>query len=355
MPDHITRQCKGGYAEMGRGQSDTEIRAGRLSLPETFDQQANLPALPDTPGPNWDDLRIFFAVCHSGSFSKAAEALGLTQPTVSRRIDGLERMLGTQLLVRSPIGVTPTDYGRLVLEHAQMMQTSVKELTRKVRRSDEAIEGSVRLGVPDGLLTFWLMPRLCAFHRAYPTLTLEFICGLDDVDVGESPAHMSIQFSDRVPPNFTALPLGAMHHLPYASREYISVFGKPATVSDLVQHRYVYHTSQKHQTDRWDKEVLAISQLMPIAAVTNSSGALVEAVRAGVGIGMLPSYFSTFNDPSLVLLDFEYKAQAHFWLVYERRLDQLARIRAVIEWISDMVDKHRMPWFAEAFIHPRDF
>ncbi len=337
------------------GGKDLDLTKSRLSLPEVSAPHANHPTIPDMPGPNWDDLRIFFAVCLSGSFSKAAESLGLTQPTVSRRIDGLERMLGTQLLVRSPIGVTPTDYGRLVLEHAQMMQTSVKELTRKVRRSDEAIEGSVRVGVPDGLLTFWLMPRLCAFHRAYPTLTLEFICGLDDVEVGDSPAHLSIQFSDRVPPNYMALPLGAMHHLPYASREYISVFGKPETVGDLVQHRYVYHTSQKHQTDRWDKEVLAISQLMPIAAVTNSSGALVEAVRGGIGIGMLPSYFSTFDDPALVLLDFEYKAQAHFWLVYERRLDHLARIRAVIEWIHDVVDKHRMPWFAEAFIHPRDF
>ncbi len=309
----------------------------------------------DSPSPNWDDLKIFFAVCQCGSFSKAAESLSLTQPTVSRRIDGLERSLGTQLLCRSPLGVTPTDCGRIVLEHAQMMRTSVRELTRKVRRSDDAVEGSVRLAVPDGLLTYWLTPRLRDFHRANPMLSLEFVSGLDDIESNEANVHMAIQFTDRVPPQYVAVPLGVLHHLPFASTEYISTYGEPKTVSDLMQHKLVYHTNQRHQTDKWDKEVLAISQLMSVAMVTNSSGALVEAVQHGVGIGMLPSYFGTFDIRGLKLLDFEYKAQAHFWLIYERRLARLARIRSVIEWVCESIDKHTMPWFADAFIHPRDF
>ncbi len=305
-------------------------------------------------GPNWDDLKIFHAVCQLGSFSKAAEALDLTQPTISRRVDGLERYLKAQLLVRSPAGVTPTDDGRLVLEHAQMMQQSAKELTRKVRQSDDSVEGSVRVAVPDGLLTYWLAPLVKDFQRANPMLSLEFICGFEEGALDDADVHMSIQFSDRVAPHCVALPLGVVHYLPYASPEYLGVYGEPKTMHDLVAHRYVYHTNQKHQSDQWDKEVLALGQIVQLAFVTNSSGAMVEAVRAGVGIGMIPSYFGTF-DSGLQPLDFDYKAQANFWLVFERRMTELARIRAVIDWIKTAIDKHRMPWFAEAFVHPREF
>ncbi len=325
---------------------------------KSADQQRSLEVLADSlspeQAPNWDDLKIFHAVCNLGSFSKAAEALMLTQPTVSRRIDGLEKSLGTQLLRRSPTGVTPTDEGHMVLEHAQLMQISARELTRKVRQRDDSVEGTVRVAVPDGLFTYWLAPRLPEFQRAYPMLCVEFVCGTDDMDAEQSNAHIAVRFNDRVPPHYVSLPLGALHHLPYASKEYLALYGYPRTVHDLVAHRYVYHTNQRHQTDRWDKEILAIAQLVQIALVTNSSSGLVEAVRAGLGIGMLPSYFANFEN-DLVLLDYEYKAQAHFWLVFEQRLRDLARVRAVVDWIKTVIDKHRMPWFADTFIHPRDF
>ncbi len=304
--------------------------------------------------PNWEDLKIFHTVCQFGSFSKAADALALTQPTISRRIDGLEKILSTQLLRRSPAGVAPTDQGRLVLEHAQQMQLSARELTRKVRQSDDSVEGLVRIAVPDGLLTYWLTPRLQEFQRAYPMLSLEFVSGDDDVELDGSATHLSIRYDDDVPPHFVTLPLGATHHVAYASKEYLGVFGMPKTVQDLVTHRYVYHTNQRHQKERWDKEILALMEITKVCFITNTTSAMVEAIRNGMGIGMLPSYFATF-EKELVLLDVDYRAYAHFWLIYERRQRDLARVRAVIDWIKSCIDKRRMPWFSDTFVHPDEF
>jgi DNA-binding transcriptional LysR family regulator len=104
---------------------------------------------------DWGDLRVFLAVVESGSFSGAAKALGITQPTVSRRIEELEAKLHAQLIVRSLNGVALTDAGTAIHDHVVTMERSAQAIERLAMGQDKRDEGRVRLSAPDGLAAFW--------------------------------------------------------------------------------------------------------------------------------------------------------------------------------------------------------
>ena len=83
------------------------------------------------PFPSWDDFRFFLATSSAGSFSKAASELGVTQPTISRRIENLEHRLGVRLFDRLPNGVALTTEGESILDAARHIESTVIEIKTK--------------------------------------------------------------------------------------------------------------------------------------------------------------------------------------------------------------------------------
>lgn len=117
-------------------------------------------------------LRAFVAVAASGGFSRAAEVLGVTQPTVSSLIAGLERRTGARLLVRSRAGARLTAAGEALLPHAERMLAAAEEARRAV---DAAAAGGRRhLAVAGGeaLVTHLLPPALARLRARVPRLSL---------------------------------------------------------------------------------------------------------------------------------------------------------------------------------------
>src|SRR5262245_48886040 len=78
----------------------------------------------------WSDLKILLAVAETGSLTQAAARLGTTQPTVTRRVDELEGRLGVELVHRDSTGVTLTETGRVVADHAAAIQRAVMAITQ---------------------------------------------------------------------------------------------------------------------------------------------------------------------------------------------------------------------------------
>lgn len=112
---------------------------------------------------NWDDLRYFIVAADTGSLNQAASRLGVTQPTLSRRIDNLEYSLGAKLFQRQPNGIMLTAAGAKVLKYAMSMQNAANDIGRMVAGSDDAKSGSVKLYSPDGLAAYWLTPGCANF------------------------------------------------------------------------------------------------------------------------------------------------------------------------------------------------
>jgi DNA-binding transcriptional LysR family regulator len=120
-------------------------------------------------------LRLFATVVRTGSFSKAAETLSLTQPSISKGVRDFELQLGCRLLDRSPKGVKPTREGMALMVHADALfaaERSAEEELRVLRNLDS---GSLRIGASTTIATYLLPDFLGAFHRAHPGIELQLI------------------------------------------------------------------------------------------------------------------------------------------------------------------------------------
>jgi DNA-binding transcriptional LysR family regulator len=118
------------------------------------------------------DLHVFAIVLRTGSMSKAAARLGISQPAVSQSIDALEHALRVRLIDRSHRGAEPTRYGQLLLKRAIVVFDELKEGIKDIEAVSDPEVGEVRLGCPESIASSILPPILHAFSRQYPRLTV---------------------------------------------------------------------------------------------------------------------------------------------------------------------------------------
>jgi len=117
-------------------------------------------------------LRLFFETVRSGGFSRAGEALNVSQPAVSRGVRELESQLGRRLLDRGPDGVRPTEAGRLLLDHATRLFAAERAAEEDLAALSGLASGVLRVGASTTIAT-WLLPRpLARFHAAHPGVAI---------------------------------------------------------------------------------------------------------------------------------------------------------------------------------------
>lgn len=136
---------------------------------------------------NWEDLKVFLAAYREGSIGRAAESLGVSGSTVSRRLTALEDALGQSLFVRSPDGLKPTDAAHKAWTAAEEAERSASRVEAVVG-SHDAVSGLVRVAVNAELLSCVLIPQWPEFAAKHPDLTVEWIVspGLSDLERWEA-------------------------------------------------------------------------------------------------------------------------------------------------------------------------
>src|SRR5258707_11626789 len=128
-----------------------------------------------SPNLSWEVCRSFLAVLREGNLSRAARALRLTQPTIGRHIDEIERTLSVSLFTRSPQGLAPTDAAFDLRPHAQAMASAADALARAASGNSQDARGVVRVTVPE-LVGAELMPAILTEFRAkHPAITIELV------------------------------------------------------------------------------------------------------------------------------------------------------------------------------------
>ena len=117
-------------------------------------------------------VRYLIAVLDHGSFTRAAEALRISQPALSQRIKQLEDMLGAKLLDRSSNQIKATDAGRVYISYAQQAIKNLDAGSRAIHDVEELTEGSLRLGFSPLFTTHFVGPVVQQFHTLYPGIKL---------------------------------------------------------------------------------------------------------------------------------------------------------------------------------------
>lgn len=141
----------------------------------------------------WADLELFLAVAETQSFSAGARRLGITQPTVSRRVAALEEHLGRALFVRNVEGARLTPEGERLLPAAEQMARWAAELRRSVESWSEGVEGPVRIAAPPGLAFDLLVPFARDLRDGLPGVRLELLTGVEHVDLSRGQADIALR------------------------------------------------------------------------------------------------------------------------------------------------------------------
>jgi len=303
--------------------------------------------------PDWESVRIFLEVVRHGSFRSAADSLKLSVNALRRRIDDLEQQAGTPLMTRHVDGIRTTAEGERMFLTAQQMEAASFDLLRGLGQAAPAISGEVRIGVTEGLGTFWLAPRLIEFQRAYPKLLVDLHCAMRSADVLRLEADAAVQLTKPTAPDLKVVKLGRLHSMPFASRDYIDTYGAPQSVEDIrTRHRIVLQIAEQTGTQQlYDENAPGQAQPGFVALRTNVSSSHVWAVAKGAGIGWVPTYVPAIGGP-MVALDVDLRFQFDIWLTYHADVARIPRVRRLIDWIVESFDPRRYPWFRDEFIHP---
>ncbi len=280
----------------------------------------------------WDDIRFFLEVARHGSFSKAAAALRTSQTTVGRHIYALEETLQTKLFHRLAKGVQLTKEGEEIRDYAEHMEQAAFALERKAHGIENRLNGDVRLALTDGMGAYWVSPRLLAFHRRHPEITVELMCSTVTPNVAKLAADVAISYERPDQIDLVFKKLGQLAFAPFASFEYISAEGAPGSVEDIYQHRLCDHTEYPEHAG-WTIWREISQRHRKIVYRTNSSMAMLEATRAGLGISLLPSYIAS-TEPKLKMLDVpSLNSYLDFFIVFHPDMRRIPRVRALIDFL----------------------
>lgn len=300
---------------------------------------------------NWDRLRVFRLVADAKSMTSAARALGESTPTVSRRINDLERDLGTKLFHRSKRGVELTAEGKRLKDLVMQMQVLVDDVGTQIAQDDRTAAGAIKLKASDGLGPYWIARHLPEFHRKLPNMQIDLEIGLAEHEVVDREADLAIVYEQPNHPEIISQRLGTLHYICYASKDYIARYGQPTNLYEFKDHKLLMHTDYVHQVERWSKNVKQIKEFIDYSTITNSSTALKTLCEYGGGIAVLPSYVSLI-DSDLVPLALPSAAPIQFWITYTERVRRNPAGMAALDWMLSIFSEAEYPHFGGSFIHP---
>ena len=142
---------------------------------------------------NWDDFRVFLALARSGTLTGAAGMLGLTQPTVGRRLKAMEARGGVRLLERTPDGFDLTEAGAMLLASAERMEIEAQTAERSVAGRDIRLEGSVRITTIEVLAQTFLVAVVDRVQRTHPGIRIEILPDTRALSLSKREADLAVR------------------------------------------------------------------------------------------------------------------------------------------------------------------
>jgi len=289
---------------------------------------------------NWDDLRLFLAATRDRSFVAAGRRMQIDQTTVARRLSALEQAVGAQLFHRSPRGIMPTEAGASLVTHAEKMETEVLAASARLEEREGQITGTVRLATPEAFGTFLVAPNATQLHERHPDLQLELVPESRAVSLSSREADLAVALNRPPRGRLVAWKLIDYRLGLYASAAYLSGHAPITDLSVARAHPFVWYIDEMIDIPelRYFDQIVAGS----VTAFRSSSiAAQHEAVANGLGLGILHA-FAADADPRLVrVLPRTVQVTRGYWLLVHKDQQRLPRVRAVIDFLTELVARNR--------------
>jgi len=249
---------------------------------------------------DWDKLRIFHTAAESGSFTHAAEKLGMSQSAVSRQISALEDDLALKLFIRHARGLVLTEVGEQLFRTAHRMHWELQQVETQMSESQDVPTGPLIVTTTVGIGSTWLSSRLDEFLKLYPLIQLEIRLNDAELDLAMREADVAIRLHRPNQSEMIQRKLFTVHNHFYASNSYVEEFGMPTAAEQLDDHRIISFGEPvpSYLGDINYLERMGRSDSSPRRAALkiNAIYGMMQAARAGIGIAMLPAYVTEKED-----------------------------------------------------------
>jgi DNA-binding transcriptional LysR family regulator len=232
------------------------------------------------------ELTAFVRAGETGSFSRVARELGVSQPSISRMVASLEARLGVKLLLRTTRHVMPTDAGRVFLERAREILGELDD-AENAARGVESLRGTLRVALSGAFGIREVIPRLPGFAQQHPKLGIELLMSDRTENLVAEGADMALRLGPLADSGFGARLLGKAPRLVVASPDYLARRGAPQTPADLAKHDCILGPGLSGRTGwRFTRSGRTTSVAAEGPIKVASADGVVACAKVGLGIAL---------------------------------------------------------------------
>jgi DNA-binding transcriptional LysR family regulator len=283
----------------------------------------------------WLEIDVFTRVAESGSFSRAAQTLGLSQPSTSRIVTGLEARLGVKLLLRTTRNVALTEAGAAFLDRARQATADLADAEDAARGID-SLRGTLRLAVPIMYGTRVVIPALHSFLERYPELRVEITMRDERQNLVVDGVDLAIRMGTLEDSAFGARPVASVSRLLVASPTYLAKRGVPTSPEALRLHDALLHEHSVTEQCTWTLYRAGTQHAVTLHGKIRIDAApgILAAATAGLGIANVTSIMAggALRDGSLVRLLPDYELEPlKVFAVFPSGPKPSAKVRVLVE------------------------
>jgi DNA-binding transcriptional LysR family regulator len=282
-------------------------------------------------GMEWGDVRIFLAVVRGGSFGAAARSLGVSHPTVGRRVKALEDEAEQPLFRRTSQGLVLTDAGDTVLALAESMENSALAMERRLAGNHERLEGILRISAAEWFAGYVLAPVLAELTRRHPAVVPEVMASYRLLNLSRRDADVAFRIVPFSEPDIVQRRLMTMPYSLYGSADTARAMRNDAGSVGLI----LMNTAQSHFPDvAWLLDRFPLSR-----RVFTSTSRAVQAQMClrGLGIAVLPRPLGDAV-PGLQRIETpDQPPTRDIWVGYHHDLRHMDRLRAMLDIADTML------------------
>jgi DNA-binding transcriptional LysR family regulator len=285
------------------------------------------------------DLPLILALSRERTLAGAAERLQVDLSTVFRRLNALETRLRVRLFDRSARGYQLTAAGERAAGAAERVETELLSLDREISGRDQQLSGVLRVTASE-TLSHAVLPLLFAqFHALHPRIQLVLSIDNRMLDLGRREADVALRVRRPTDPSLFGRRLTGIAWAFYGPREGVTHLRRESGTFNFARHAVIgWEEPARIVASDW------ISANVPPARITYRSNSLVNqlmAIRAGLGIALLPCYLADPDDAVRRISGVLPDLASELWIVTHQDLKNTARIRAFLTVIGDAIVAQR--------------
>lgn len=286
-----------------------------------------------------NNIEVFLKVTKVGSFSEAANQLGLSKAMVSKHISSLENSLGARLLNRTTRQISMTEVGMSYRDRIREIMNDMSETELAISQLSSEPRGTLRVMAPTSFGSFHLARAIADYRKIYKNVGIETVLTEREPDIIEDGLDIVIRVGLLEDSSMVARKIADTRMVVCASPDYLKEFGVPSKPEDLLEHNCLIYAGRQNMGE-WRFTINGKARKLRVKGDVRSNvgDALRTAANLGCGLVQLPTYMTGLDIKggwlTAVLQEYEPPARP-IHAIYLHRRHLSAKVRTFVEFLYE--------------------